>query len=278
MTSDSDNVIPFPLIVMSVFTAALRILEMLLFVLTPHSDDNVEQNAQVMTYAIAATHVLNDTESNDNEEDMEGPTKHRRYNYDYSPAKVAVQKDYLGPVPIFDDKQFKRIFCVSKAVYETIRAAVRTYPFFSTNETDCCGQPTIGLDVKILMALEVNAYGVAANAFRDYYQMGESTAHKCCDSFNEAITQCTELTSIFLRKMTKADARRVAQLHFSKHGIHGMLGCLDCMHIIWKNCPVALQGAFCGKEGMPTLVLEAMADFHLWIWHASFGFAGALND
>jgi len=86
------------------------------------------------------------------------------------------------------------------------------------------------------------------------------------------------LSAIFLQKMTKADAQRVAQLHFSKHGIHGMLGCLDCMHIIWKNCPVALQGAFCGKEGMPTLVLEAMADFHLWIWHASFGFAGTLND
>ncbi len=78
--------------------------------------------------------------------------------------------------------------------------------------------------------------------------------------------------------MTKADARRVLQLHFFKHGIHGMLGWLDCMHVIWKNGPVALQGAFTGKEGMPTKVLEAMADFHLWIWHAAFGFAGALND
>ncbi len=85
-------------------------------------------------------HVLNDaTESSNNEEDMERPTKHQCYNHDYSRAKVAVQKDYLGPVPIFDDKQFKHIFRVSKAVYETIRAAVRTYPFFSTNETDCCG-------------------------------------------------------------------------------------------------------------------------------------------
>jgi len=78
--------------------------------------------------------------------------------------------------------------------------------------------------------------------------------------------------------MTKADAERVTQLHFQQHGVHGMLGCLDCMHVVWKNCPVALQGAFTGKEGTPTLVLEAMSDFNLWIWHASFGFAGALND
>ena len=64
------------------------------------------------------------------------------------------------------------------------------------------------------MALKVNAYGVAANAFHDYFQMGESTARKCCECFNEAIAQCKELTAIYLRKMTKADARRVSQLHF----------------------------------------------------------------
>ncbi len=152
------------------------------------------------------------------------------------------------------------------------------HPFFAKRDFDCCGQETVGLDCKLLMALKVNAYGVAANAFRDYFQMGESTARKCCELLNEALMHCKELTTIYLRKMTKADAQRVAQLHFVKHGIHGMLGCLDCMHVVWKNCPVALQGAFTGKEGTPTLVLEAMSDFNLWIWHASFGFAGALND
>jgi len=128
------------------------------------------------------------------------------------------------------------------------------------------------------MSLKMNAYGVAANAFWDYFQMGESTACKCCECFNEAILQCKELTSIYLQKLTHADAKNFSNLHFSKHGIHGMLGCLDCMHVIWKNCPVAFQGAFQGKEGVPSLVLEAMADYNLWIWHAVFGFAGALND
>jgi len=71
---------------------------------------------------------------------------------------------------------------------------------------------------------------------------------------------------------------RESQLHFLEHDICGMLGCLDCMHVAWKNCPVALQGAFTGKEGMLTLVLEAVPDYHLWIWHAAFGFAGVLND
>jgi hypothetical protein len=59
-----------------------------------------------------------------------------------------------------------------------------------------------------------------------------------------------------------------------------MLGSLDCMHTTyWKNCPVAWQGSFQGKDkGQSTIILEAVADHCLWFWHASYGFSGALND
>ncbi len=72
--------------------------------------------------------------------------------------------------------------------------------------------------------------------------------------------------------MTKNDTKRIVELHKRKHGAAGLLGALDCMHKTWKNCPITLQGAFTGKECWPTLMLEAMADFDLWLWHADFGF------
>jgi hypothetical protein len=50
------------------------------------------------------------------------------------------------------------------------------------------------------------------------------------------------------------------------------------MHVYWKNCPVAWQGQFKGKEKKPSIVLEAISDHHLWFWHTSFGYAGTLND
>ena len=81
----------------------------------------------------------------------------------------------------------------------------------------------------MLLAMKVNAYSVTASEFCNYFHMGESTMHKRCKCFNKAIAQYKELTAIYLQKMTKANARRVSQLHFIKHGIHGMLGCLDCM-------------------------------------------------
>tara|TARA_R110002050_G_scaffold32219_1_gene83027 strand:- start:2249 stop:2383 length:135 start_codon:yes stop_codon:yes gene_type:complete len=43
------------------------------------------------------------------------------------------------------------------------------------------------------------------------------------------------------------------------------------MDVKWKNCPVAWAGQFEGKEGQPTVVLEAVADHNTWIWHSFFG-------
>lgn len=48
-------------------------------------------------------------------------------------------------------------------------------------------------------------------------------------------------------------------------------GSIDCMHVAWKNCPKAWAGQFQGKEGHPTVVLEAVADKQTWIWYSYFG-------
>jgi Plant transposon protein len=61
-----------------------------------------------------------------------------------------------------------------------------------------------------------------------------------------------------------------------------MFGSLDCMHTYRKNCPVAWQQSFHGKQesGPTMIVLEAIAGYNLWFWHVSYGYiySGALND
>uniref|UniRef100_A0A2N9FIM3 DDE Tnp4 domain-containing protein n=1 Tax=Fagus sylvatica TaxID=28930 RepID=A0A2N9FIM3_FAGSY len=57
-----------------------------------------------------------------------------------------------------------------------------------------------------------------------------------------------------------------------------MLGSIDCMHWKWKNCPTAWQGNFTGHIHEPTIILEAVASYDLWIWHAFFGLPGSHND
>ncbi|GJQ98854.1 ALP1-like protein [Tanacetum coccineum] len=58
-----------------------------------------------------------------------------------------------------------------------------------------------------------------------------------------------------------------------------MLGSIDCMHWEWVNCPKSWHGQYGrGDKKYPTIILEAVASYDLWIWHAFFGVAGANND
>ena len=67
-------------------------------------------------------------------------------------------------------------------------------------------------------------------------------------------------------------------MHKEKHHFNGMFASLDCLHTYWKNCPEAWHGSFKGKENRPLIVLEAIANYHTFFWHASYGYAGMLND
>ncbi|KAI5337690.1 hypothetical protein L3X38_016961 [Prunus dulcis] len=57
-----------------------------------------------------------------------------------------------------------------------------------------------------------------------------------------------------------------------------MIGSIDCMHWQWKNCPTALQGDYGNRKGQKSIILEAVAGFDTWVWHAFFGVAGFQND
>lgn len=76
---------------------------------------------------------------------------------------------------------------------------------------------------------------------------------------------------------THRDLTRQLNLSASR-GFPGCIGSLDCMHWMWERCPYALKGQFSGKEGKPSIVLEVVADYRLWIWHFYFGSAGSNND
>ncbi|KAI2506757.1 Ribosomal protein-like protein [Fragilaria crotonensis] len=206
------------------------------------------------------------------------PKRRRRSQFRHQRAQLAVQEDYFSPTPVFDDKQYERIFRVTKQMTQNmLNICAITDPFF-TSQQDVSGRYNIDPLVKVLMALKLVAYGCSPSAFQDYFQMSEATARICLLKFCQIVSRDESLRSVFARKMTRADAKRISAMHEAQHGMAGMIGSLDCTHVCWKNCPVAWQGSQTGKEGKPTIVLEAFADFNLWFWHHSFGWPGSLND
>src|SRR5262249_39608216 len=128
---------------------------------------------------------------------------------------------------------------------------------------------------KVTAAMRMLAYGVSADSVADYVRIGESTAIESLKKFVEAIVAV--FGNEYLRSPNNTDLTRLLAIG-EQRGFPGMLGSIDCMHWKWKKCPVAWHGMYSGHIREPTIILEAVASYDLWIWHAFFGLPGSLND
>ncbi len=259
------------LLCIGLFSAAVSIL----------LEEEEEQNRLVA----AATEVIPGTllelrkrQGCSHEDDNMLPVKRKIIFWDRERAESSIQSDYLGPSPRFSMDDFKRMFRMSRVMYNDIRNILcATDPFFRDG-FDITGRKKISTDAKLMIAIKVLAYGSCANSFRDYYQLGDSTARLAVKHFTAGIASDHSLQETFLRSMSPSDAKRVESMHYEQHGVRGIAGSLDCSHVPWVNCPVAHHGQFKGKEEVPTVIIEVVSDYQLFAWHAVAGYAGTFND
>ena len=201
--------------------------------------------------------------------------------FDHQRAYTCIQEDFLLEEAALFGGTFEVYFRLSRPRVKLIFEALGNSgdPYYSATITNIpadCRMWNPSFEAKVLLPIKTLAYGVACHCFCDYFQMSTTTARNACRKFHSVMT--TVYKEEYLRLPTAEDLKSVTKLHQMAHGVEGMLGSLDCMHTYWKNCPVAWQQSFQGKEKCSTIVLEAVADHYLWFWHASYGYGGSLND
>ena len=171
--------------------------------------------------------------------------------------------DYLGPNPLFG-KEFDLQFRVSRGrVQRFLEDFGRSDIAFYSSKKACFGNEVPSLEARILLPLKCLAYGVPPHTFMDYFSMSKTCARDCYYEFTKAIRAI--YVSEYLGKSTQEDLKAINLLHKNVHrGVDGLLGSLDCMHTYWNKCPVAWKGQY--KKGIekPSIVLEGMADYHLF--------------
>ncbi|GKB18651.1 transcription elongation factor SPT6 [Tanacetum coccineum] len=146
-----------------------------------------------------------------------------------------------------------------------------------TVRPDATGLPGFSVIMKCTCAIRQLAYGVTPDSLDEYLQMGNHCARDCLDFFTMCVIEL--FMPEYLRKPDFNDIQKLYTTHNNIHGFSGMLGSTDCMHWEWKNYPKSWHGQFArGDKKYPTIMLEAVASYDLWIWHAFFGVAGANND
>ncbi|XP_021813920.1 uncharacterized protein LOC110756772 [Prunus avium] len=128
---------------------------------------------------------------------------------------------------------------------------------------------------KFTAVIRMLAYGSSADQVDEIAQMGKSTILETFVRFCDAVE--TLYTRDYLRKPAPRDLQRLLQ-KAEERGFPGMIGTIDCMHWQWKNCLTTWQGDYGNRKGQKSIILEAVAGFDTWVWHAFFGVAGSQND
>ena len=148
-------------------------------------------------------------------------------------------------------------------------------PYFRQRK-DAFGKLGFSPLLKCTAAMRMLAYGSPADLLDEGLRIAETTTIECLTEFVRGIRE--NFGTEYLRRPNEEDTRRLLRVG-AVRGFPRMLGSLDCMHWHWENCPVAWKGQYTrGDQGVPTIMLEAVASHDLWIWHAYFGVPSSNND
>lgn len=200
---------------------------------------------------------------------------HRVIDRNRAEGHDRLYRDYFSATPTYPESFFRRRFRMHRSLFLQIQVAIEAHDQFFLQRADAVGVLGLSSLQKITAALRMLAYGTPADAVDDYVRIGESTAIESLRRFTKAIVEV--FGNQYLRRPNNDDIARLMAIG-EQRGFPGMLGSIDCMHWRWKNCPTAWQGMYTGHVREPSIILEAIASYDLWIWHAFFGLPGSLND
>ncbi|KAI5350238.1 hypothetical protein L3X38_003129 [Prunus dulcis] len=141
----------------------------------------------------------------------------------------------------------------------------------------CDATELLGLlqEKKLTAVIRMLTYGASADQVDEIAQMGKFTTLEALVRFCQAVE--TLYTRNYLRRPTLRDLQRLLQKAEARE-FSGMIGSIACMHWQWKNCQTAWQGDYRNRKGQKSIILEAVAGFDTWVWHAFFGVARSQND
>jgi hypothetical protein len=154
---------------------------------------------------------------------------------------------------------------MTKAMFIDIYHSVARRKRYFQRTQNAAGVPGFTTIQKVAAAVRMLAYGGPADRLDEYIRMGESTILECVNKFTRTIVE--EYGDIYLREPNEQDIARLLAVA-EQRGFPGE----------WEKCPTAWHGQYRGHHMKPTIILEAVASYDLWIWHAFFGTPGSCND
>ena len=202
--------------------------------------------------------------------------KKRFIRRDREEAHERLYREYFAEGSVYNEHHFRRKFRMRKNLFIRIMEALGNHSEYFQLRYDALGRRGLTPLIKCTAAMWMLAYGISVDGLDKYLKVGESTALECMKKFARGVV--TVFGEEYLRKPTQTDIDRLLEMGDARD-FPGMLGSIDCMHWEWKNCPATWKTVFAkGFYKVPTIILQIIASYDLWIWHAFFGYPGSLSD
>jgi hypothetical protein len=128
------------------------------------------------------------------------------------------------------------------------------HPFYAS-QVDATGKKGASLEAKVLLPLKTFAYGVAAHAFSDYFQMSKALTAKCCDEFADMV-QVFIVKNIFVSLMLLTS--RTLQFYTRNHTV--LMECLVHLTVC------IMVGRTVQRHGRHRLSPEKKVAVQQWCW------------
>jgi len=158
-------------------------------------------------------------------------------------------------------------------VFRRVYQAVKDQPFFQ-QRINATGRLQAHPLQKVVAAFRVIAYGEAADREDEYVRLSRSTVTQATKLLLEFIVRRWGPT--YLRRPNTLELKKMMQRN-AEHGYPGCMSSLDCTHWEWHQCPAGMAGAYQSRKGSGGVVVEAVCDEYLWMWHLFVGAPGSLN-
>lgn len=137
------------------------------------------------------------------------------------------------------------------------------------------GSKQIPLEIKCLIALRMLGRGNFANDMEELSFVKMSTVNLIFKHFIKNFS--AKLFSRYVHP-PEGERRKHVMDTYARLGFPGAVGSVDCTHILWNKCPVALSNLCKGKEKYPSLSFELVVDHERRIHSCTDGFIGTAPD
>lgn len=136
-------------------------------------------------------------------------------------------------------------------------------------------QSAIPLEIKAMIGLRILGRGSVLDDIEEFCRVRKSTVHAIFHQFINGVAR-----TMFAAYVTPPSGDRLKRVlnTYARLGFPGAVGSVDCTHVYWDKCPVAMVNLCKGKEKTPSLSFEMVVDHERRIHSCTTGFVGTTSD